>query len=543
MTDAIEDKSPAKKPKKKKHHGAADGVVVSGSWDHSWSIDKAIVKKTSRWDALADKEKDGKAAAKPKKGARKSMGGTAGEATFKETLAHASTKKRKDRTPATVVAARDIMLKSEFFMAFDKAMPGLITSLAKIAQVQKSKKGDVIFRQGDPPVDWYSIMSGTIGVHVEPGYWRGKQMSPRELEPPAPPKLTAEEKEAAANKDKTKVKKDRSIRGIWKRFVVFCCTRRSKEKHRAQPVVLKVEPVREKRWLTTEGHNTFSAKTDFGPLVVSLGRGVEFGELALLESNPRAATITCLEKCKFLVVQQSDFLHMFGGSIAKQKIAFFVEHVPGFQVWAGTHKLKTHKEYSGRLVATMEYHPCDGFERVEVKKGTVFLGEGEIAEPQIIILAEGDIEFWKRSFDLPRMSPAKLGSSGIHNIGFQLHVAAAPPVLKPLKAVQLTNKIWHRLGGKGAIFCSLGVFNVPCAESFSVIAQSDCVVYVCRGKDVFLLPEDIKIAIKKQITETLKPLLWQSAGFESCACLQLPNIKSVLAEIERMEEIDDSILV
>ena len=41
--------------------------------------------------------------------------------------------------------------------------------------------------------------------------------------------------------------------------------------------------------------------------VVALGDGFSFGELALLNSKPRAATIVCLEDCHFATLNRQDF--------------------------------------------------------------------------------------------------------------------------------------------------------------------------------------------------------------------------------------------
>jgi len=397
------------------------------------------------------------------------------------------------------------MERSAFFTEFNRVMPGLIISLAKVAKKQHSKAGEVIFRQGDPGVDCYSVIDGQVGVFIS----KDKQTSPRDLE-------SAREAQRAASTISLPVIKPPEI--PWKKLLRrLCFCRKRKDEGTVEVTPVQVyKPTKATRYLTYEGHNTYNADSRLGNQVVALGKDVVFGEIALLEDKPRAATIKCLKNCTFLVIQKKDFLHMFGNSLNKGKMTLFVNKVPGFQEWAGANQLKTVKTKDGRRVVTMGSHPSDVFRKETARIGHYFLKEGEIAEPEIFVLESGEVEYRKLSYEFPRMTPLRATACW--------ETPARPAVLKPLKEqkpLRRIDTIWHRLG-PGSIFCSLDVFQLPCAEPFSVVASKNCELYRATGSDVLKLPEGIQLAIKRHMVDNYRPLLWQSPGFNSFVGLVAP---------------------
>lgn len=315
-----------------------------------------------------------------------------------------------------------------------------------------------------------------------------------------------------------------------------CCSRflnGSPKKSRADVIAdtERTEDIAAPRHRTSEGHNTYSAESHIGPEIVRLGADIVFGELGLLENNPRAATIKCLKACSFLVIAKADFLSMFGNKINKGKISLFVNNVPGFEEWANRNPLKTNISKSGQRTVTMEAHPCDLFNKSIVNKGQYFFKEGEVAEPRIIVLDSGEIEFHKLSYQFPRMTPLRATACW--------ETPARPSVLKPVKqqkALKRIDTVWHRLSFSGALFCSLEVFELPCAEPFSVVASTKCEIYSISGIHIQKLPESIYTAIKRHAVERLRPLLSQAPCFNSIASMPTFFQKTDIAEIEDFDD-------
>jgi CRP-like cAMP-binding protein len=240
------------------------------------------------------------------------------------------------------IQACAIMHKIQFFRGFDEVMPGLIDTLSKVAKTQQAKKGDIIFRKGDPAVDCYVILAGEVGVYIN----RKEQTSPREIlqAPKANNFFGAVENSGADGKHKS------CFDAFWDSLFSDIPDEELVE-----------QMIQQKRHETTEGHNTWSAVTDLGKCVVTLQAEDVFGELGLLENHPRAAAIKCSTKCTFMVIQKSDFLHMFGGRLDKTKITLFVEKVPGFRTWANNNLVESEVCADGKRTINVKGHPSDVF--------------------------------------------------------------------------------------------------------------------------------------------------------------------------------------
>ena len=62
---------------------------------------------------------------------------------------------------------------------------------------------------------------------------------------------------------------------------------------------------------------------------IFLGVGASFGELALLEDKPRAATIICLENTKFATLEKEQFNKIMGRML-RNKFAKDIEFLSQF---------------------------------------------------------------------------------------------------------------------------------------------------------------------------------------------------------------------
>lgn len=51
--------------------------------------------------------------------------------------------------------------------------------------------------------------------------------------------------------------------------------------------------------------------------IAKLTNGSSFGELALIESKPRMATIRCLKDCDFIILSKDDYNRIIGTLVKK----------------------------------------------------------------------------------------------------------------------------------------------------------------------------------------------------------------------------------
>lgn len=393
--------------------------------------------------------------------------------------------------------AQRVMQKISFFREFEMVMPGLIEQLAKITKIEYASKDEVIFRQGDPSVDCYAIMRGAVRTYIRPTHFE-KQRSPRVL---------SERNKAVGRKPLDHSISDLDRLGKPSRC---SCIRRSCRRRKEEA------PTESKRYLTTEGHNTYSKSSDLGQPRVDLHVGDLFGELGLMNDQPRSASIQCLEACKFLVIPKKEFVEMFASKLkthAESKYHFFHDNVPGFHSWAMEHVLSTHEDSTGKVVFTRDRHPADSFEESTQVKGYKFLREGQLAEPTIVIVKKGEVAFWRKTVVLPRKVSDVLNDSR----AFQTQ--------EPHKKWDRANQIWQIVGA-GEMFCSLQIFGLPCLEPFSAeVISGECSVYTASGSGLQRIPQKILNTIKAHTTNTMKPLLWRSPAFVSCFAMpgQLPE--------------------
>ena len=73
--------------------------------------------------------------------------------------------------------------------------------------------------------------------------------------------------------------------------------------------------------------------------VITLVEGQSFGELALLNNAPRAATVQCVTDCLFAVINKNEYdkvLKKIDNKEISMKIDFFKDHLPFLNHWTIT---------------------------------------------------------------------------------------------------------------------------------------------------------------------------------------------------------------
>lgn len=372
---------------------------------------------------------------------------------LEEFKAEFKAKQQERREPMSRQEAKRAMSQVQFFQEFEVVIPGVLNELAKVALWQICLEGEVLFRQGDPAVDCYVVLSGKVGVFVR----STQQDSPRELE--------AEEILVGP------VSTNR------------CCSFFRKAQTQSVQFVIK----NKKRHYVTECNNTYTPHSNLGTKVSELGKGSGFGELGLLDKKPRAASIKCTERCELLVLLKEDFMRLLGDCIDEKsfrKQLWFQQHVPGF---AET-KTKMQKSKKGGISAppTREFHATDCFREWEESRGHIFLSEGAVADPMIVIIQSGHVDFVRRC-ESPAMGNIMLARER------EIH--------------------FTRLSA-GHIFCSLVVFGLPASEPFTArISSEKCRYFIANFREVGMLPELIRNKIRQHVRISMRPLLCYSSAF------------------------------
>ncbi|OLP76853.1 hypothetical protein AK812_SmicGene43157, partial [Symbiodinium microadriaticum] len=132
---------------------------------------------------------------------------------------------------------------------------------------------------------------------------------------------------------------------------------------------------KDQRYLTLERFSCFCKASVLGPCVVTLEAPACFGELALKNTQPRAATVKCRTKCRLMILEKQHVLHVLTEVMAR--VRFFNDRLPG--------------------IGDAEYrmdHPCQYFSLRKFPQGYQFTHEGIVmTEPALYVLKSGALEF------------------------------------------------------------------------------------------------------------------------------------------------------
>jgi len=322
----------------------------------------------------------------------------------------------------------------------------------------QERSGQVLFREGDPGKQCYVVMSGKVGICVMSAQ---QEATPRQRDPSVKKTLTQwmeegcqEEVAASAGKkkyiDEMRDKKDGSTDAKQRKNL-------------------------KRRFQTSEGFSTFSLESALGDSKGVYGPGTLFGEQAVQNSEPRMASIKCLEDTELLVIDKNSYKTAMKKAIAQ--VNFFNKHMPSLIM--GGYTLR---------------HPCYNFKWKLQKQGHVFLREGIASiEPQVFLILSGAVEF--RRFENSSINPAYvLNSRPLLRSSWKAHCA------RPMTGIaesEHDEEVWfgksqgyprrsrelvHDRLGEGQAFCSLPFIPLWGLEPFTVtVASAECQVF-CAGR-------------------------------------------------------------
>lgn len=396
------------------------------------------------------------------------------------------------RHEVSVPAATGILREVPFFREFDDVLSGTIFHLAKLSLLQDAEEGEVLFRQGDDPVDCYIVSRGSVGVYIR----KDPQTSLREFN-------------------------EEHVQVIQVKKAPRCqlpCFRRQQDEFDLEFGVTD-------RHYTLEGFNTYSASSELGTSVVVLQRGAAFGELGLMERKPRAASIRCESKCTFLVVRRNAFQRWFSESISAdvyRKRLFFITKIPGFSEETLRNSTKqasmsSISDSTDTSRPTTSEHVVDRFKALDLQEGHVVLKEGVIEDPVIYIIRSGHLDILRQS-----RRPHSAGTS-------QAKMQSKRPVSAGRKGappISLEREVHFGRLSTHAMFCSLSTLGLQYPEEFSLkVSSKVCSVFMAKEDDLEALPERVVKPLLVHIRQALRPLLCYSGAYQCLDQLILEDTK------------------
>jgi len=333
----------------------------------------------------------------------------------------------------------------ETFKFFKELSPSVQANLPSVISTMSKRSGTVLFREGDLPGNCYIVLSGEATIFVK----------------------TEEDLAGDASPDKT----------------------------------VRISGIK-----TVEGFSMYGEDSKFGTEIGLLGPGTLIGELALVNDQPRSATVRCAKDTDFLVIRRSDFDNLLKEDMVKKgdvKLRFLMEHVPGMRAVA--------VPKSG----TVKPHASYFFTKSSFQRGHCFFKEGSVAEQSIMVMYKGSVECCRRELAptgvgaaLPSAlstpvlyeevpGGAKLGNyrrtpSMISRSGYKAQ-------LKSLARVQELDETINRLGVlmPGSIFGSLPFQE---KEPFTVtVTSQQCEVFICSGPELSKLPRKLLDTIREYL--------------------------------------------
>jgi len=330
----------------------------------------------------------------------------------------------------------------ETFKFFEELDPTVQANLPGVISTMSKRSGTVLFREGDLPGNCYIVLSGAATIFVK----------------------TEEDSAGDSSPSRTS--------GI----------------------------------KTVEGFSTYGEDSKFGAQIGLLGPGTLIGELALVNDQPRSATVRCAQDTDFLVIRRSDFDNILKEDMVRkgdEKLRFLMEHVPGMRAVA--------VPKSG----TVKPHASYFFTKSSFPRGHCFFQEGSVAEPGIMVMYKGSAECRRRELAPPGIGaplPSALSTPLLHEElpdGAKLGNYRRTPSmisrssyrarLKSLAREQELDETMNRLGVlmPGSIFGSLPFQE---KEPFTVtVTSQQCEVFICSGSELVKLPRKLLDTIREYL--------------------------------------------
>eukprot|EP00930_Biecheleria_cincta_P021559 TRINITY_DN15948_c0_g5_i1.p1 TRINITY_DN15948_c0_g5~~TRINITY_DN15948_c0_g5_i1.p1 ORF type:complete len:603 (+),score=84.15 TRINITY_DN15948_c0_g5_i1:15-1823(+) len=350
------------------------------------------------------------------------------------------------------VMKSDMLLKNLNIKLFQELPPRVLKKVATSTELVAHRAGDPVFWQGDSPDKCYVIFSGEVEIFIDSG------------------------------------DVDRKRRALFPHA-------QTSEKPQRRSSVPNLAGLRDVPW--------HSVAINPGDKVAQIGHGHMFGELALMNDKPRAATVKCLTDCTFVTINKASFESALKDEMkqaADEKVQFLGAHLPGFETLL---MKKTQKN------GDLSYF----FKKATYPRGHVLLGQGIWGEAQIGVIQQGSADFFRTADScvqtaaqracqdfLQEQRPQSSSSmrrvrSGTHLCGFPSDDHAGTLAV-------------------GGIYASIP--NASDASPFTLVASSTpCVVWQVSGADLDQLPKQFISLVQRVVAEANA---WRLQSYSSVWC-------------------------
>jgi CRP-like cAMP-binding protein len=430
--------------------------------------------------------------------------------------------------------ATAVLKRIKFFQELEE---GVQDKLPSIVKMEHFLLDTVIFQQGDPPGNCYVLLNGEVGV-----YSRESDMADfEESETPRRRNSIGNSKESRRNSKSSVLGSRRPSKGSRMESrrgsvmhhhhghddqaeAVYHHAMKEKMMEKLQQLSTHVQSDGSRNSLeqgfgddddeeleftalesekllkiyqTTEGFSVYSSFEELGKQVAVLRGGTIFGELALINDQPRGASIRVLQDCDCLIIRRSDFDRVLKEEMQKagdEKLNFLSIHMPGMR------ELEVPRFVQGKAVT----HPAYFLRRVTYRRGQKLLTQGQVAQDTIYVVYKGCLEIRHREAAAVSLSPTscvnilqRRRANKHHTMAMIGYSSNRPPEVA--EGAPPPNKLLGTFM-TGSVFGSLPM---QAPEPYTVIVASPSVeVFQATGPDVAKLPRRLLDAVREYIAQS-----------------------------------------
>lgn len=355
----------------------------------------------------------------------------------------------------------------QYFHFFRDLKPNVFADLLRSATIEDFPVGRVLFKQGDLSGACYLVLSGSVGLYMEP---QGVVPMTR--------------KNTTRNSSKQRMPQ----------------RRRSKSMFTTEPMGRQVLEVENLEVQTAEGHCHRVEEMSLGSLADTIGPGKLFGEVCFRSiegKERRPASAKCLEETSCVVIRKQVFTKAMKDEQKRcdeERMAFLEAHLPGMREALSSEKSSP----KGKAAIS--------FKQAVFCKGHVFLKQNEQAEDITYIVVKGTVEFLRSEFMAPpRSILSRPGSAPEPCTRHAWNEEIGTGTVLPAGEVK-QREITRRIGAlaSGGVFGSLAALGE--VEPFTVSAESALV-------EVLYIGSDAKQRMPRVVAEMLKEYVSRSTMF------------------------------
>jgi len=379
-----------------------------------------------------------------------------------------------------------VLKRIKFFQELD---PGVQAKLPNIVTMTHLLIDTVIFRQDDPPGNCYVLLNGEVGVYMKSGTEPEEERTESKGGSRRPSMTMVEHiqwhQALRAQRAEAEAEGQPPRSGGSDR-------RRSGSLGLSEAEAAKMKKLQAiQMYPTTEGFSVFTgAVEDLGKQVAVLRGGTIFGELALINDQPRGASIRCHTDCDLLVIRRDDFNRVLKEEMMRagdEKLNFLAQHVPGMR------DIEIPRFIQGKTGP----HPAYFLRRATYRRGHFFFTQGTVAQDAIYVVFKGILDIRHREPGTSTGTTAMARRLRPVNRG-RIGYARQDKAGEPEATAGTTRTLGTLMAGS-----AFGSLPVQAAEPYSIVVSSaSCEVFQAIGPDMPKLPRRLLEAVREYIANS-----------------------------------------